>query len=66
MGEELNNGHWTIKNFKQRMTVKDWDELLLAGNDTVIYRGHITQLKARKLSRNVVEISKNIKDGDEG
>ena len=59
----LNNAHWTLRDYKQRMTQKEWAEILLSDNDTIVYRGNIVQLKARNLGVGVVEVYKD-KDGE--
>jgi len=50
--------HWTFEDYKQRMTTKEWKQLLLHHEDTVIYNGLIRQLQAKKLGYGVVEVSK--------
>lgn len=58
----LHNNHWTMKYFKQRMTTKEWKNILLDGKDTIIFHGLVTPLKAKKLGHGVVEVSKEIED----
>ena len=40
MGDDIRNiNHWNLEHYTQRITSKDWKELLLNGNDTLIFRG---------------------------
>jgi len=54
----LSNGHWQSENFSERMTTKEWREVLLDHGDKLIFRGHLRQLKATSLGAGVYEISK--------
>ena len=51
-------GHWEFETFIQRVTTKEWKSMLLNGQDRLIYRGIIRQLKAKALGVGVYEISK--------
>jgi len=51
--------HWLDKNYRQRITNDEWRKLLLHGEDLLIFRGKIVQLKARSLGACVVEIYKD-------
>lgn len=55
--------HWTNENHKQRMTSKEWRNLLLDKEDGMIFRGHLRRLVAKSLGAGVVEVSKAILDG---
>ncbi len=55
---ELNNNHWIYEGYIQRMSTKNWDNLLLNHSDTIIFKGSLRKLKARSLSASVVEIYK--------
>lgn len=35
----LDNRHWQIEDFRQRMTREEWKKLLLDYEDTVVYKG---------------------------
>jgi hypothetical protein len=60
---ELSNNHYTIEAYKQRMSVKDWKEILLKDMDTIVFKGNIRQLEAKNLGYGVVEVYKTpIKD----
>jgi len=54
----LDNQHWEFRDYKQRITTKQWKELLLDDNDSVIFRGQVTKLKGKNLGYGVVEITK--------
>lgn len=40
------------------MTTKQWGEILLAKDDTLIFHGRLYQLKAKRLGAGVVEVYK--------
>jgi len=56
----LNNAHWIMPHYRQRMMLKEWREILLRGEDRIVYRGEWTQLKAKKLDAGVVEVYKQL------
>ena len=51
-------GHWKSETFIQRVTKEEWKSMLLKGQDQVIYRGRLRQLKAKALGVGVYELSK--------
>lgn len=55
---KLFDGHWTHESYTQRMTAKEWKNILLQKRDTIVFEGRIRYLKARKLGYGVVSISK--------
>lgn len=57
----LNDGHWLFKNYSQRMTTKEWKEILLNEQDKIIVNGNPVRLKAKSLGCGVVEVSKGQK-----
>lgn len=61
----LNNNHWTLPNFRQRMTKKQWRDILLNDQDKIIYKGLLCQLKAKDLGADVVEVYKDMEGGGE-
>jgi hypothetical protein len=42
------------------MTVKEWRDILLAYEDSIVYNGNVVQLKARDLGYGVVEVYKDL------
>ena len=54
----LSSNHWTLKHFTERMTVKDWKEILLRGDDKIFVGGRLRKLKVKSLGYGVVEVSK--------
>ena len=50
--------HWRFEDFKQRMTRKEWQTLLLDGDDTVIFHGNVRHLQAKHIGAGVYEVSK--------
>jgi len=59
----LHDNHWIREDFKQRITTKEWKQLLLHNDDNIIFEGLLRQLKAKKLGYGVVEVSKVKKGG---
>jgi hypothetical protein len=55
---EKDERHWITETYKQRMTTKEWQKILLDYDDSVIFQGKLRKLKARKLGAGVVEIFK--------
>lgn len=58
----ISDNHYTVPAFRERMTTKQWQACLLSGRDNVIFAGHITPLKARRLGAGVVEVAKDLSD----
>ena len=54
----LDDGHWAFENYVQRITTKQWRELLLVKDDYSICKGTIRQLVGVNLGCGVIEISK--------
>jgi hypothetical protein len=52
------NRHWTVEDYKQRLTTKQWKTILLNEDDKIIFKGRLRQLVAKNLGAGVVEISK--------
>ena len=50
--------HWDLEHYKQRITSKQWKELLLKGDDILIFRGRLRKLQYENLGLGVFEISK--------
>lgn len=64
--KELATGHWQSEQFSERMTTKEWREVLLNHGDSVIFHGHLRKLKARSLGAGVYEIGKAPRAKDQG
>ena len=56
----LSNNHWTLATYRQRMTTKQWREVLLAGADFIVFKGNPCHLKAKNIGAGVVEVYKDI------
>lgn len=56
--EKLSEDHWTIEIATQRMTVKSWRKILLAGDDRIWVAGRSRRLVAKRMGFGVVEVSK--------
>ena len=54
----LDEDHWHIEDYEQRMTKKEWEKMLLNYEDKIITKGKVRQLVIRALSSNVVEVYK--------
>ncbi len=50
--------HWRHEDYTQRMSTKQWREILLQGKDQIIFHGHTRTLFAKNLGAGVVEIGK--------
>ena len=55
---ELSRNHWSVENYRQRMTSREWKEHLLAGNDVMFFGGLMRHLVAKSLGCGVVEVYK--------
>ena len=54
----LDDRHWRLDYFRQRMTVNEWKKLLLNGQDRIIFNGYMRLLKAKNIGHGVVEVYK--------
>jgi len=57
----LDNGHFSIEEYKQRMTKKEWEEMLLNYEDKIIVKGNVRQLRNVKKALNSESIDFNVK-----
>ncbi len=64
--KELNDNHWILEDYKQRVTTKEWKEMLLNDRDHMIFCGHLRRIVGKKLGAGVVEISKAPLENDNG
>ena len=55
----LDEAHWKVMNFRQRMTSTEWRKMLLNNDDTIIFQGRVYRLKAKNLGHGVVEVYKD-------
>lgn len=55
----LSNNHWTMATYRQRMTTKQWREVLL-NETTIVFNGTVCELRANNLGHGVVEVYKDI------
>lgn len=56
MADVLSKWHWIRPDYKQRMTTKEWKQILLDERDKIIIAGTLTQLVAKPLGCGVVEV----------
>jgi len=54
-----NEAHWTMEDYRQRMTSEEWKRILLASEDTIIFRGKLRRLVAKNIGHGVVEVYKS-------
>ena len=54
----LSSNHWKVENYKERMTTKEWKQILLNNQDSIIFHGNFYRLKAKSLGHGVVEVYK--------
>lgn len=55
---KLSANHWAAEYYRQRVTRKEWKEILLEHGDSIIFRGRLRKLKAQHLGAGVYEIYK--------
>ena len=58
MSEILDNGHWQLETFVQRMTEAAWKKVLLDYGDIITWQGHVRKLHGKKIGFGVVEVTK--------
>jgi len=58
MLKPLSNNHWTLEDYKERITTEQWKQILLNNDDKIIFKGHARQIQAKNLGYGVVEVSK--------
>jgi len=58
----LSPNHWTCETYIQRMTTKQWKDILLHHEDQIVYKGNVIKLCAKKLGYGVVEVYKDLKN----
>ena len=46
----LDEEHWNMEAYRQRMARKEWDKLLLNYEDKIIFKGKVIQLVAKNLT----------------
>jgi hypothetical protein len=54
----IDNGHWKNEYHAQRVTLREWREILLNHEDQIIYKGRLRVLKAKHLGAGVYELTK--------
>ena len=59
--EYLDKQHWQYKDYKQRIKIRQWREMLLNEEDSIVFKGRCYNLVAKNLGYGVVEISKEAK-----
>jgi hypothetical protein len=63
MSDIRSGGHWTMEDYYQRITTKQWREMLLNEHDRLIYNGRLRTLQGKKIGPGVYEISKKPLEG---
>ena len=64
MLKPLSNNHWTLEDYKERITTEQWKQILLNNDDRIMVKGQARQIQAKKLGYGVVEVSKvSLKSG---
>lgn len=54
----LSANFWILKDYKQRITLKQWQDILLKEQDIVFMDGKPVQLIGKNLGCGIVEVSK--------
>jgi hypothetical protein len=57
MNTVFSNNHWILENYKQRVTRKEAQAILLV-YDTIIFRGDIWVIKCKHIGAGIYEIFK--------
>ena len=57
---ELNSNHWVYEDYKERMTTKEWGEILLEHRDRIIFRGHSRRIVGKRIEPGVYEVFKEL------
>ncbi len=52
----LNNNHWNIASYKQRVTREELRTILLESQDTIIRFGNLCEMKKKHLGAGIYEI----------
>ena len=52
------NNHWALEGYRQRMTTKEWKQILLNGDDVMFFEGRMRRLKGKNLGAGVIEVYK--------
>jgi hypothetical protein len=60
--EIISPNHWKVANYVQRMTAKEWRQILLDKEDNIIFQGHPLRLIAKNIGYGVVEVSKELRN----
>ena len=55
---KLSENHWVMPFYQQRMTKAEWREILLAEQDTLIFKGTICKLVAENMGFGIVSVYK--------
>ena len=56
--KNLSANHHMIEGYSERITTKEWKEILLNEEDKVVFHATVRRLVAKRLGYGVVEISK--------
>ncbi len=54
----LNNAHWTNEHFRERITAKEWWEIVLDERDQIIFHGKYRKLIGKMVRPGVYEVFK--------
>jgi len=54
----LSASHWVFEVYTERITSKQWREMLLNDADKIIFRGNYRKIVGKNLGHGVVEIGK--------
>ena len=54
----LHDNHWVLEDYVQRMTVKEWKQILEEQADTPIVKGRLRRLVAKRLGFGYVDVQK--------
>ncbi len=57
----LSDNHWILENYRQRLTRKEWKQVLLDRNDEIFFYGEPRRLVAKYMGCGIYEVYKNPK-----
>lgn len=58
MNNILHQEHWELEDYTQRLTSKEWSELVLNNMDKIVFKGRVRSLICHKLGYGILEVYK--------
>ena len=54
----LSDNHWLVEDYRQRITVKEWRQILRDDDDRFIAKGRLRELASKNLGSGIIEVYK--------